>query len=249
MPKLVVALVTAAACGDNASVPDALVTPDVSIDAESMMVETGQIVEAAASDTGVANAKVCLVTRPEVPCVTTDANGNYTITVPGIPGDVQLAVDATAAGHFGTTVVEQEVPTLTTWPVQFALQTTAAATTLITSGGFTVTPGKGFARMVIFGTGTQRIAGATVAISPASGSVAYADASGKLKPALTATTSSGVVMLGDLTPGPITITVTAAGKTCNADNSANTWPGTGGSSAAALAVADTITENLLISCQ
>jgi hypothetical protein len=204
-----------------------------------------------ASTVPIGGAKVCVVDHPEIACATTDSDGTYAMTVPQVDAAVRWAVEFTAEGHIGSTVALAGDG----WPSGASLRTDAWAATIAAHAGFTY-PGNGtaFVAMAVRDLDSRPLAGAHAALSPASGvGPIYADGSGNPAPALTATSSSGVVFFGNVTPGPFTVAIDAPGLTCDCCDHGQAlsweWTGLSSGSVMAIAAADAITDNLYQNCQ
>jgi len=158
----------------------------------------------------IAGARVCIVDRPEIPCVTTDTNGQYTLTMPAWTAEVDLAFNVTAAGHLGFTGLVHEMPGSVTW-LSAELYDDAGATTLMNQAGFAYPAGgKAFVAVSVFKASGGAAEGRTVSSSPAGAGPVYFDKTGKADPTLTATTTNPYLLLGSLAPGSVEITVSDA---------------------------------------
>ncbi len=157
----------------------------------------------------IAGARVCIVDRPEIPCVTTDTNGQYTLTMPAWTAEVDIAFNVTAPGHLGFTGLVHEMPGTVTW-LSAQLYDDAGATTLMNQAGFAYpASGKAFVALSVFKASGGAAEGRTVSSSPA-GAAVYFDKTGKADPTLTAITTNAYLLLGNLAPGSIEITVSDA---------------------------------------
>ena len=219
--------------------PDA--AGDAPVDADPSTLMSGVVVEPDVT-TPIAGATVCLINLPEPRCTTTDATGMYSVALPSFAGELDVAINVTAPGHLGFTGLLRETSGGVVSYSQIPLLDDASAASALdtTRTGFSYpAPGKAFVRFEVTGA-----IGAHVQISPASGiGPVYVNASGVPDPELTALTSSGYALFGDLTPGPIEITVT--GVACAARPlrpfTAEGWPATTPGAIAGVTVASSRT--------
>jgi hypothetical protein len=177
------------------------------------IVETEQVTMTVIENPGggpIANALICIVGRPEIPCAASGTDGKYTLTIPAWTTGVDMAFNVTAAGHLGSTGLVHETPGSINW-VSHPLYTDAAAADLLRPTGFAYPAGgKAFVLLAMF-RGGGAAEGLTASSSPAGGAgPVYADPTGTFDRTLTAITSDGYVLFGDLEPGPIEITVSAS---------------------------------------
>lgn len=217
----------------------------------------GNIVDRTA--TPIAGARVCVLHRADIPCSTTDASGNYTMTLPDLQG-VDIAVSVTAPGFLGyVTTLRQPTDTsgvhAVLWRNGIPLRSNAEAMQrFATEAGFTFPgAGTGFLGFRIEGLTAGSLTGATASVSPApAAGPVYLDAQGKPVPGLTATTSSGGVVFGNLSPGVYSVTAVAAGKTCTATLNggviAGDWPPTGPETVRVEIAADAVTDDIKVVC-
>lgn len=200
------------ACGDS---PAALLVDAGSVDGTvvadpTLLVLPGQITDEDGT-TGLVAAKVCVLDHPEVACATTDQSGSYSISIPRALVAVDLAVNVTADRHLSFTgLVDKEViPNL--WISKIPLYTEASAIDLLQrQAGFEYpNANKGFVLLSVFRLIGGAVQGVSPVVSPAPASPpAYFAASGAVDRALTAMTSNGHVLLGELAPGKIEIAIT-----------------------------------------
>jgi len=154
----------------------------------------------------IAGARVCIVDRPEIPCATTDANGAYDLTMPAWTAEVDIAFNVTAAGHLGFTGLVHEMPGSVTW-LSAQLYDDAGATNMLAKAGFTYPAGgKAFVALSVFKGSGGAAEGLTVSSSPA-GTPVYFDKNGSPDPTLTAITTNAYLLIGNLAPGLVEITL------------------------------------------
>ena len=199
-----------------------------------------------------AGASVCIVNHPEIICTTTAADGTYSLGYPIQPmsGELDLAIKIVAPGHLGKTELQREHFAGQSWTSLDYLKTDVAALAFATTGGFTYPSGgtSFIAGAVHASSGGQ--AGATVTLSPETGHVVYCDANGMLDPALTATSTNGCFVFGNVIPGPYTLTVNAGSATCGDPATAGntSWPSAAANSIAGYVVANSIVEQQILTC-
>ena len=201
-----VLLLAAASC--TASDPAAGPAQDGSASIAETVQLTGTVVEHNGGG-AIAGARICVVDRSDIPCATSGTDGSYTISIPTWTTDVDFALNATAAGHLGFTWLLHESPGNASWPAMQQLYDDAAATDLMNHAGFTYPAGgKGFVMLSVYRQGEGGGApGLTVSSSPAGAEAVYLDPTGIPDPAVTALTSDGYALLGNVEPGPIEISV------------------------------------------
>jgi hypothetical protein len=196
----------------------------------------------------IASARVCILERPAIACATTDAEGNYTMTLPPFDAPASFTVTFTAAGHLGRVRAAGH----DWWPVGVGLRPDEAAAAEATRAGFSHPPrGTGFIEVRLFDGGVAKgLAGATVTLSPASGmGPIYVDPAFAPDRSLTATSSSGYVWFGNVAPGRVTITVSATGKRCDtAGFTSGIWLDSGPNVISVPVVADSITDDVVLWC-
>jgi hypothetical protein len=194
-----------------------------------------------------AAARVCIVDHPEIACATTDTDGTYTMTVPAVDASARWAVNFTAPGHVGSTIALDG-----SWPTGVGLLPDDWARSTATQAGFQYpSQGTAFIRLRV-GNGPG-LAGATATLSPPSGvGPVYGDESGNPAPALTSTSSSGIVLFGNVTPGLFTISVTLPGRTCDCCDQGRLtgweWTGPTPDTLVSVTAPDSITDNLYMYC-
>jgi hypothetical protein len=155
----------------------------------------------------IANARICIVDRPEIPCATSAADGSYTLSIPAWTTPVDIAFNVTAARHLGSTGLVHEKPGSVVW-LSHPLYDDAGAAELMNHAGFTYPGGgKGYVLLAMFRGSGGAAQGLTATSAPAGLGPVYLDPVGTPNPALTAVTSNGYALFGGLEPGPIEITV------------------------------------------
>jgi hypothetical protein len=107
----------ACACRSHAPAPATPDAPQAS-DAAPSFDESGMVVDK--SSTPVANAYVCIVDHPEVPCVEDDGSGVYHLSVPATLERSNIAIATTLTtimqGYLGSVLLVQEAPPFFVWP-------------------------------------------------------------------------------------------------------------------------------------
>ncbi len=126
-------------------------------------------------------------------------------------------MNATAAGHLGFVGLVEEPPASdggVNWFSTIALRTDSAAALFFADAGLAYPAvGKAFLYVSIVDDTGAALVGETATLAPASGAgPIYLNDAGAPDPALTALTSDGALLFGDLTPGRVTLTL--AGATC-----------------------------------
>jgi hypothetical protein len=245
-------LATATACGVAAVPPDAgsPERPDSAADVSPTRNNPGSVYEAESVDGGtapIAGASVCILEHPELPCATTDQAGAYVFVVPSLDDGI-VSVDFTADGHLGRVSPAGK----SWWPGGTPLYSDASAKELATRAGFAYPDsGTGFIRLRLLDGGSSRgLAGATITLSPASGrGPVYAATPHDPDPSLTATSSSGTVLFGNVAPGRVTLTVSAAGRTCSTEGVTGTWPSSAPNVISVRVAAHSITDDVVLFCR
>jgi hypothetical protein len=255
-------LTAVTACGGSGSAAPDAAAPDASApdgtpsDAGVADHVTGGIFDQLGS--AVVGATVCVLHHADIPCATTDAAGNYTMTLPNLQG-VDIAVTVTAQGslsHLATIEepIDQDGLHIVVWPSGILLLSDAAATQLLaTEAGFTFpSTSTGFLRVRIGGLSAGSLTGATATLSPLSGAgPVYGDMQGHAQPSLTGTSSSGETLFGNLTPGVYEVTALAAGKTCKPGIGGlliGDWPPIGAGTVRVEVVANLLTDQVYVDC-
>ena len=249
-------------CGgdDQASPPDATIAIDAAPDAfVTPFTLSGTVGEPAGSGSGsgvaIADASICMTGLAHTPCTTSANDGSYTFDV--TPSLANVTQVTTATGHLSSVFLAGWTSTEGLWVSDIVLLPNDAATTLLhTHAGFTFpTTTTGFVEVFV-GTGTPSAGavGATASLAGGSAPV-YLDANGVPDPALTAVTSSGLVLLGNLAPATYQLTVTAPGKTCIANSGGHALPTTQGffaptgtATAGVAVIAGALTSSVNVSC-
>ncbi len=215
--------------------------------------EAGQVFDARDESLTVANPTVCVLDHPEVDCAIGAADGTYTLGVPDNLLEVDLAQIASAAGRLSMVQLDHNSTAETSWWASMYTWADADIATVMTDAGFTYPATKtGYVHLDVVGAGGEFV-GASATLTPASGlGPVYADPDARPDPALGATTSSGEVWFGDVTPGKYAIEVTAPGVTCGAafqgDVILGNWPPTGAGSVAFEVAPAALTDRISVYC-
>jgi hypothetical protein len=165
----------------------------------------------------ISGAQICILEHPEVGCVQSDSEGSYTLALPTLSSTLDLAVNATAAGHLGFVGLLEEPPASdggVNWFSTISLRTDAAAALFFADAGLAYpAAGKAFLYVSIVDDTGAALVGETATLNPASGTgPIYLNDAGTPDPSLTALTSDGALLFGDLTPGRVQVTL--AGTPC-----------------------------------
>jgi hypothetical protein len=253
LPVALLAAATAAACGSSAPPADAGAGRDVGaeVDPDWVTSRPGEVYEGiAVGDAGfipIPGAKVCVHEHPEIPCALADVDGRYTLRVPFLATVEPFAVTFAAEGHLG-----RVMPAGTSWwPGGVGLDSDEYTRTFASQAGFTYpAQGTSFIGVRLFARGVPTgLAGATVMLAPGSGKgPIYGDPQGYPDPALTSTSSSGIAYFGNVTPGRVTLTVKAEGRTCEAKGLTGIWLSSGPNTISLPAVADSATDDVPLFC-
>jgi hypothetical protein len=157
-------------------------------------------------------ARVCILDHAEIPCATTDATGVYTLAVPPTLHDVDFAVNVTAAAHLGFTGLLAKGAIPERWYSRIAVNIPDAYATqrLLGPWGFgSPIPNTGLVEIFV---GDSRVGGGVPGItvySPQAQAV-YMNAAGDPDRLLTATTTNGRVVFGNVAPGKLEIAIGGA---------------------------------------
>jgi hypothetical protein len=187
--------------------PDLAPAPDAS--AGTVTVVGGWLKDSAVdggAPVPVAGAQMCVVDHPEIACGTTTMNGvsnveapaNSDVAVQFTDGDLYSMVRPVRVGTSKIDIQRISNADKTTWNQFLSLigqryDATKGNLVIIASTNATGVSGP--------------VDGVTVTASPASGTLTYADANGLPSTALTATSSSGLVRVFNMTPGMVDVTV------------------------------------------
>jgi hypothetical protein len=166
------------------------------------------------SDSGpLANARICAVGHPELPCAVTDSNGTYTMALPIMEPHTELAMSWTAAGHLGFVgLTDFPADGSFGWFNPVYLSTDArAAEWLRTGAGLRYpAPDRAFVLVDI----SDAVPGSRVTIEPSAGvQTVYSDVSGDFDSTLTEVATGGAryswssVLFGEVPPGTVTISI------------------------------------------
>jgi hypothetical protein len=239
-------LVIACACGGDTGQPHVDAGPPP-VDAATTAPWSAMVTDETGS--AVAGAQACVPTDTTIACATTDPTGALTIAFP-IPAGSAVdyeAVSVAAPGYLtGVTLIANSRAVLggydpVAWTADYAAQI------LGSDAGFAV-PSTTTGYVLV----DSLVPGAVATIAPA-GSAVYLDGSGTPDPTLVATSTSGGVLLGNVPPGRVAITVTLNGATCAGGRTgdgtvAGVWPAVGSESVDAYVVAGGLTESVYVHC-
>jgi|GEM_PF-6914671 len=239
-----VALVATAACNrgtrDEPGAADAGAGPDVTNDFDDDTVYLYGVVGERSSGSwmpqGLVGAELCIVSHPELPCVTTGADGGYRMD--GVPADTDIQIMATKEGHVsGATQVHTYPANGEELSVILSDDITMAA--IVRPAGYEFPLGD--VGMISFRFGSYTgggLAGAVVTAS--SGDVVYAGQDGAPDPELTASgRGNGYVFA--VTPGEVTLDVQMDGFRCNLVGEMTAFAGEGPNQVIAVAHAGAVT--------
>lgn len=234
-------IAAATGCGAGAGQKSQDAASDANADASLRVTAAGKAIRN--SDGGpIANAKACVLGHPEIPCATSDDDGNYIIEQPDFGTGLDVAGNLTALGFLGETLLVHQSPPGVVW-INHPMRSDAEATELLSvQAGFTYpASGKGFVLVSVFhGLGGAYV-GQTLSVSPAPehGAV-YTGPTGTPDPSLTAITINGYALFGGLSPGKIEITTT--GPPCTVvPTDTNMWVSSKPHTIAGEVAADSIT--------
>lgn len=251
---LVIAL-AATACGSSSAVTPSDASPDASpADAAGPPLEiTGTVydalLDASGSSVSINSATVCIDSHPEVSCGHSDLNGNFTMEIPQALETEQLAFVTMASGYLGEVNHFRESSVVFGWPEPVLRSDSEATSYYATDAGFSYPAADtGFVVVRVNGA-SAGLAGVTATISPATAKGAVYDQTGDTPdPTLPSTSANGVILFGNVTPGPFTVTVSAPGKTCPVDGFATNWA-SATNQVAGIVVAGAVSDRLYISCE
>jgi hypothetical protein len=276
-----IACVCLAACGSSKKPDDMAVAPDLSTpDLATPTTAVQLCIQAPAGPDGGVNGVVfqeidysILGTSLTGTFLNSDGCDNNTVNVPvpaagAAPSPLAIAVtgiaDTQGSSYESVTILGAVFPPASPGGLDSVITgastiTDSDATAYYTAGGLTYpSTSTSFVIVHFYDITTSPptpISGATATISPASGKVVYADATGTLSAALTSTSASGGVVFGNIAPGKLTITVSAPGRTCQWNVVSTTpqfaavWPPTGSNVVAATVAAGTAINDIEMSCK
>jgi hypothetical protein len=236
--------------GTDAGVSDAGTSvSDASFDGPTITVSG--VVTAAGTQAPLAGATVCqyypAISPPS--CVTTDADGNYALT---LPANANTGVTTVASGYFpeieiGTTPDASAV-------VNTGLLSNDLANVYASAVGGTFDPSKGQLIAQMLGPnafvpdagGPAGLPNGTIALSPASGAGPfYSGQSGLPNSSLTSTTTSGQAGFLNVDPGQPVVSIVPEAGTCTPILA---WPGSAPNTVTALVAAGYLTR-ISVVCQ
>jgi hypothetical protein len=196
----------------------------------------------------VSGVLVCVFEDNSIPCVSTDANGDFTLN--GVPSGVEILVEFTKSDYFPTLV------TLTTEAAPMSLgellsPSKLAVGLLALAVGTTVDPSKGQLLFNAFTPGTgggfTGEGGVVALMEPKSGvGPYYFDANQQPDKTLTATTTTGAGVYANVDPGYAEVTLTSFSKTCTRLTTA--WAGSTATASKVRIVAGYLTGGAAIQC-
>jgi hypothetical protein len=213
-----------AACGGSTSNPggtadappgiDAQVFHDAPPNVPAMIAIGGTAYDnGQSSSTPLAGVAIALRSRADdstIASATSDAQGKYSMSVMTGGHVVDAYILATKSGYTDAAVFPA---------VPFAADAPMADSNLVTTGNFNLLTiytgqqsGNGIIVAEILDGSSMPVAGATVASSPASGSVLYSDSNGTPS-SMTSTNTDGTSFFVNVPPGSVTVTATKSGAT------------------------------------
>lgn len=202
------------ACGGGAApVADA----EPSVDAGETISVTGTISEwlsPSATGPAIEGAEVCVLGTTR--CAITDATGVYTL-VDAVPASRDFGIAITAEGYLRTVLLWRPEPDDLA-DVRMSIVTDAVAEQKVSDAGGTWpldTTGIVEVGAYVFDGSFTPAQGLTATMSPASGTGAvYLGTDGYPDTSLTSTSTVGLTMFVNVTPGTVAITSTLGGHTC-----------------------------------
>ncbi|MCC6527947.1 MAG: DUF4244 domain-containing protein [Polyangiaceae bacterium] len=152
----------------------------------------------------IVGAEICIYDHPELPCDTTDSQGQFTVFP---PANAETALTLAANGFGGVLValVTSDQP-MYGWVI--GMPPLARITSFYETAGTPYPdPGKGFVQIyAMTGNGQQGLAGVSMTLAPAGGvGPLYADAAGDPDGTLQATTTAGFARYGALPLGTLEV--------------------------------------------
>jgi hypothetical protein len=199
------------------------------VDAGPPVTVTGTCLEFTLSDGGsvpaISGMEVCVHEHSEIPCALTDSSGLFVLA--GVPASSELLLSFEKAGYLPVlrTITSGTAP-MDIGAIQYP--TTVIADLFAQVVGITIEPEKGHVLSLAFqGAPTTFVGqdGVSSAMTPASGSGPfYADETGFPDQTLTATSSRGFALFGNVDPGEVEIEMTHPTRACTRYVQA-TWAG------------------------
>lgn len=156
--------------------------------------------------------EVCVVERPEIPCVTTDDEGKYAF--PEVPADTEGTLIFSKPGFAETMIPGRSQK------VDFVLDSMlieeSVAATFLGVLGMKSLDDAGVIAVDVFQADLTGLAGATLALEPAGAAKGpiYLSEAGAPDEALTQTSSLGVAWFGNVAPGEPVLSVQHVEKSC-----------------------------------
>jgi hypothetical protein len=245
-----------AACGSSHARPDAEPKPIA-------LSWSGIVDELPAGGVG-SGVEVCVPASPDLACATTDTHGMFTLSLPLVPTLQQdFAIAASLPGYLTGVTLGYAGPvgsamtelggSLQLWSNEFANELLAS------KAGFTVPAATtGYIEVNVAApnmSGTTTIAqqsvpdGVVAAMLPSPHAVAVYVGENGPDPALSSTGNPGVILLGDVAPGRVSIAISHHTAPCSAGSPtvAGDWPPTGSATVDAFVVAGALT-TVAVSC-
>jgi len=219
------------------------------VDAGPPTTVSGRLVDLQDATKPVVGVQVCVFEDSSIPCVSTDSNGDFTLS--NVPSGIEILLEFTKTDYFPTLV------TLTTDanPMSLGLllaPSKLAVGLLAIALGTTVNPAKGQLLFNAFtpaegGSGFDGEANVTAALEPKSGAGPYYFDDKQLPDkTLTATTITGAGVYANVDPGYAEVTLTSQSKTCT--RLATAWAGSKPTTSKVRIVAGYLTGGAAIEC-
>jgi hypothetical protein len=198
-------------------------------------------------DAPVTGMKVCVYQVPSIPCVTTSTAGAYALS--GVPADAEVLLEYTKTDFLKTLVTVKT----TVGPMSigtFHAPTEGEANFLATQLGTTIDATKGQVLFTAFQgapgsfTGQDNVA---ASIAPTSGvGPVYLTSTMTPSTSLTATSTAGLGLFANVSPGDLEVTMTHSSKTCQRLSTA--WVGTAATASKVKIVAGYLTAGAGLEC-
>ncbi len=222
-------------------------TGDAGGDAGPTSTVSGSIVGLISSTTPVSGMKVCVYKTPSIPCVTTGSNGNYQLM--GVPANAEVLLEYTKTGYLSSLVTVKTV----VGPMsigQFQAPTTSEADTFASMVGTTIDTTKGQILITAFQgapgsyTGQDNV---TATVTPKSGTGPFYLTSSMLpSTSLTTTSTAGIGLFANVSPGDVEVTLTHLSKSCQ--RMGTSWSGTTPTASKVKVVAGYLTAGAGLEC-
>lgn len=220
---------------------------DAGGDAGPTATVSGSIVGLITSTTPVSGMKVCVYQTPSIPCVTTGSTGNYQLM--GVPANANVLLEYTKTGYLSSLVTVKTV--LGPMSIgQFQAPTTSEADTFASMVGTTIDPTKGQILITAFQgapgsyTGQDNV---TATLTPKSGTGPFYLTSGMLpSTSLTTTSTAGIGLFANVSPGDAEVTLTHLSKSCQ--RMGTSWAGSTPTASKVKVVAGYLTAGAGLEC-